>query len=201
MGLTLKDTGASFELCPEGTHQARCYIIADLGTQADTYDGENRLIQKIFIVWELAELMKDGRPFSISKKYTNSFGVKANIRKDLEAWRGRPFTEQEIQGFNLKNALGQSCFINISNQRTKTGKDFSKIMSIMSLPKGVPPLAPVNDMVYLDLDDYDPHAFQALPEWIQKMVRQSPEYQALSFANDDVPPMVDDGYFESDIPF
>jgi hypothetical protein len=37
--------------------------------------------------------MKDGKAFSIHKKYTLSSHKKATLRKELEAWRGVPFSD------------------------------------------------------------------------------------------------------------
>lgn len=197
MGLTLKETGGTFELCPAETHQARCYIVADLGSQMETFNGETKLTHKLAIVWELSAKMSDGRPFAISKIYTASLHEKANLRKVLDSWRGRPFTADELEGFSMAKVVGTSCFVNVIHEVDKQGRDRAKISSIMALPRGVPTLPSVNDVVYFDFGNFDEAAFSRLPEWMREMIKKSPEYQSANNGGyppmvDDVPPMVDD---------
>src|SRR5262245_56409373 len=68
MSLTVADNGGGdFERAPEGTHLATCYMLADIGTQATTYQGQEKHQKKIIIGWELPhEPMSDGRPFAIT---------------------------------------------------------------------------------------------------------------------------------------
>lgn len=196
MGLTLKETGAAFELCPAGTYQARCYAIADLGSQAINFNGETKLMQKLVILWELSERMQDDRPFAISKFYTASLNEKANLRKDLESWRGRAFTPEELEGFSMAKVVGTNCLLNVIHSKDKQGRDRADISSIMALPKGMPSLEPVNDLVYLDFDDFDSNAYERLPQWIRTKIAASPEYQAM--ANQSVQPFQD---IPEDLPY
>ena len=53
------------------------------------------------------------KPRAISETYTNSLGEKANLRKMLENWRGRAFTQEEMDGFDLRNVLGKACMISV----------------------------------------------------------------------------------------
>ena len=65
---------------------------------------------QLFINDHAAELKADGigeaeddngRRFQLRKDYKNSLHEKAGLRKDLEAWRGRRFTDAELAGFDL----------------------------------------------------------------------------------------------------
>lgn len=97
---------AEFELAPAGTHIAVCYRVIDLGTQETTFKGEVKHQHKILISWEIPdEKMKDGRPFTIGKRYTWSMSEKANLRNDLESWRGK-FTAADFgpNGFKIGRA-------------------------------------------------------------------------------------------------
>lgn len=206
MGLIAKETGGgNFETCPPGTFQARCYMIADLGTQVINWQGTQKMQRKVVIAWELEEKMNDGRPFAISKQYTLSLSEKAQLRKDLDAWRGRPFTGDELEGFDLFNVLDAQCFLNIIHEE-KNGKTYTNISSVMALPKRTTPLEAVNPVVAFSLEpeDYLDVTLDSLPKWIQEKIKQSPEYQAIAPAfnqgpahheADDMPPM------EDDIPF
>ena len=43
-----------------------------------------------------------GRRFDVARVYTLCLHERAALRKDLESWRGRKFTEQELDGFDLE---------------------------------------------------------------------------------------------------
>ena len=151
-----------FEQCPAGSFAARCYQIIDLGHQTIEWQGTAKVVPKVRITWELNEMMQDGRPFSISKEYTASIGEKANLRKDLEAWRGRPFTAEELRNFSLENVLGAPCLLGIVHKPSKDGaKVYANVGSIMALPKGMPSPELVNPAVKFDIGTFDQKVFES----------------------------------------
>ena len=124
-------------------HLARCYRIVDLGTQKTEYLGQVKYLHKIMVAWELHGTddngqpikMNDGRPFSIFKNYTLSWSEKANLRLDLQSWRGKPFTPEEMRRFDLKNILGAWCMLNIIEEPSKTGnKIYSNVDGVTPVP-------------------------------------------------------------------
>lgn len=168
--------GGSYETVPAGSYAARCYQIIDLGHQTIEWQGEAKVIPKVRITWELSELMSDGRPYSISKEYTASIGPKANLRKDLEAWRGRPFTEEEILGFSLDKILGMSCLLGIVHT-SKSDKTYANINSIMKLPKGMDSPELVNPMVKFDISNFDTKVFETFSDYLKKKILMSKELE------------------------
>lgn len=168
-------SGKAFQLVSADTHAARCYRIIDLGTQKGEYQGKPKVARKILINWETAEIGEDGKPLIIGKKYTLSLGDKAALRKDLQAWRGRAFTEAELKGFDIANLLGATVLLNIVHE-TKDGKTYANIASIMPVPKGMPVPAPVNDRVLFSLNDFDQEVFDSLSDGLKNMIKVSPEY-------------------------
>jgi hypothetical protein len=198
MGLVASNT-VEFEVTPAGNHLARCYQVIDLGTQIADFGEGPKQLSKILIGWELSqELMEDGRPFGISKSYTLSLNDNATLRKDLESWRGRPFTDEELSGFHLHNILGKGCMLNVIHKE-KNGKSRPNVSTVNVLPKGIEAPAPHNSIVSFDLDDFHQETFDRLPEWIRKTIEKSPEYQAIQAAKggSDEPPLLT----EDDIPF
>jgi hypothetical protein len=175
MSLIAKETGSGdFTPAPHGTHLARAFGLIDLGTQTSTF-GE---AHKVLIRWELCtELMDDGRPFEISKFYTVSLHEKASLRKDLQAWRGRAFTAEELDGFNLQNILGKCCLLSIVGKAsTKEGQgDRSVVGAVMALPKGTTCPPGVNAQVVWDMDKPDWATYDAMPEWLLKRLNESEE--------------------------
>src|SRR5215469_5879253 len=112
MPIFMPPTTGSFSPCPEGSFIAICYRIVDLGTQEVVFQGHAKYTRQLLLSWELPEeLMSDGRPFTISKKYTYSSHPKASLRKDLESWRGKRFSDDEIEGFDIGNLIGVGCML------------------------------------------------------------------------------------------
>ena len=170
--------GGDFEQCPAGSFAARCYQIIDLGHQTFEWKGEAKVSPKVRITWELNEMMQDGRPFSISREYTASIGDKANLRKDLEAWRGRPFTATELQNFSLENVLGAPCLLGVVHKPSKDGtKVYANVGSIMALPKGMPSPELVNPAVKFDIGTFDQKVFDGLSSYVQKKILMSKELE------------------------
>lgn len=175
--------GKEFAQAPEGTTIARCIKVIDIGTQKDEYEGKINIRRQCIITWELPNvLMPDGdhagEPFVISKFYTASLSEKANLRKDLQLWRGKAFTPDELKGFDSKNILGKPCMLNV----THTEKGKARVGAVMACPKGVEIPAQINKTVYLSLerDEFVQATFDALSDGIKNIIMKSPEYTELS---------------------
>ena len=180
MSLTVNagSNNTEFEQCPPGSFAARCYQIIDLGHQTFEWKGEAKVAPKVRITWELNEMMSDGRPFSISREYTASIGDKANLRKDLEAWRGRPFTAEELRNFSLENVLGAPCLLGVVHKPSKDGsKTYANVGSIMALPKGMVCPDLVNPAVKFDIGEFDQNIFNSLSSYVQKKILMSKELE------------------------
>lgn len=174
MSLEAKDSGGGdFQIISTGVKVARCVWMIDLGTHHNPKFDKTE--HKVLVSWEVpGELMDDGRPFFISNRYTVSLHEKANLRKDLESWRGKTFTDAELEGFDLRNVLDVPCYINVIHNESD-GKTYANIASIMPLPKEMKCPAAVNDIVAFDIDDYTSEQLNALPEWIQTVINKSDE--------------------------
>lgn len=170
----------SFALTPAGNHIAICYQFVDLGTQESIF-GKKRTVS---IRWELCnELMDDGRPFSISRKYNWSMNKASSFRHMLETWRGRPFSADELNGnnpFDTKNLLGKPCMVSVMH-KTVGDREYANVESVASMPKGTPVPKQVNPSVYFALtpDRFDVATLNGLHEKIQEMIKGSPEYNML----------------------
>ena len=117
MKMPAPEQHVDYEPCPAGTHAAVCSRLIDLGTQKTSFQGQTKYQRKIYLEWELpAERMSDGRPFAVGQRYTFSSSPKATLRQHLEAWRGRRFEDEEIEGFELRDVLRKPCLINVVHQ-------------------------------------------------------------------------------------
>ena len=112
-----------FEQVPPGTHKARCIKVIDLGTQRNEWDGIVTWKEQVLVIWELPELLRNGIPQTISKFYNLSLHEKANLRIDLVSWRGREFTAEEKQAFDIAKLVGVPCQLNVIDRNGKTKVD------------------------------------------------------------------------------
>lgn len=165
---------------PAGSHVARCISVIDLGTQ-DTPFGESH---KVRITWELPEEKavfkeeKGEQPFVLSKDYTLSLYEKANLRHDLESWRGRAFTEQELRGFDISKLLGAPCLLSVIHKTSDKGKTYANISSVSAMPKGMQCPEQYNPTVEYSIEMGHNSRYMALPEWLQKKIANSREWGA-----------------------
>lgn len=119
----------SDESHPEGITQAVCIDVVDLGLQPGFRGGED--VPKAKFVFETPARDSKGNPIRVSTwPYTVSLGPKANMRKALERWRGRPFTPQELGGFDLDSVIGAPALLNIVQNTGRDNKLFSNIDGI-----------------------------------------------------------------------
>lgn len=174
MSLTATDKGgADFEMTPEGQYIGRCFKIIDMGTQTTTGQFGTKEQHKVMISWELldGEKMADGRPFSVSQFYTVSLHEKAKLRADLEAWRGKKFTKEELEGFDLSTVLGAYCMIQVVH--SEDGK-YANVQTIMSY-KGDKP-EPVNPNVVFDIDNPNMDVFNGMSDNMKAKITSAPEW-------------------------
>lgn len=201
MSLTVNSgSAASFDPISEGTHLAICNMLIDLGMQfSETFKTSAR---KVLIGWEIPdetiELDDGPAPRNISKRYTASLGEKAILRGDLESWRGKAFTDQELAGFDLHNIVGKNCLINVVHSKGQNGKVYANVGSVMALPRNMAPGKLSEPPVVFDLDTDPLEMVDALPKWIGELIKKSSSYEERLNAAPRMEDLPDD---ESELPF
>ena len=101
------------ELVPEGNHIARCYRMIEVGTiTKDNIPGQApKQVYTIMLYWELPYLMKvfdeakGPQPTSIHKEFALFMSSQSNLRKTLESWRGKKWTDEEAYKFDVTKLL------------------------------------------------------------------------------------------------
>ena len=177
--------GGDFSPIPAGIHHAVCYAVIDLGTQPSQMFAPSR---KVLLIWELPHERGDFKnkdtghvenlPRAISKEYTLSTGPKSNLRRDLESWRGKPFTPQEAEEFEVGVLVEKNCQLNVSHKPSRDGsKIYANVISVVPLGKGQTKLGTENPPLVWDLPKEGPITFPPqMPEWIQNKIKASEEY-------------------------
>ncbi len=144
MPLIAKLNSGEYEPTPPGLQHAVCAFVEDCGYEPDMKGA--KMQHKVVVLWELKEVMKDGRPFMISKTYTLSLGEKANLRKDLESWRGKVFTDEELKGFDLEKLKGANCTLNVVSYTKRDGSGGVKVSGVMPAQKGEVKMFAINTL-------------------------------------------------------
>jgi len=191
MSLYAENAGGDFERCPIGNHLGRCYRIIDLGTQKTEYMGTPKFSHKVMLGWELfctddngqQVRMRDGRLFAIFKNYTLSWSEKANLRLDLQSWRGKPFSPEEMKRFDLKNVLGVYGMINVIERQGQNGKTYANVSSLTPVPSvvrqnGLP--TAVNKLEFFNISEPNMDLFNSFSENLKTKISSSPEWQKRS---------------------
>lgn len=175
MSMIAKSEGSSnIKRLEDGVYTAISSMLVDLGVQkSEKYGKSNR---KFIIVWNIAnefiEVNGENVPRVISKEYTMTLGEKSTLRKDLQAWRGKNFTEEELNGFNLLNILNKGCQLQLLNSESN-GKTYTNIVSIMALPKGMTIDVLDKTIVFDTSDESTWTNYEILPQWMQNRIKQA----------------------------
>ena len=187
MSLTVKRKKANrIPPVPGGSYISACIGIIDVGEQYDKFPGEKqgKYASKVIFLFELVgetvEVDGEQKPRWLSLEMTQSLHERAALYKTLTAWLGRPLTEDELSiegcGFDLAQMLGKNCMLSVSLNE-KDGEQYNKITGVMGVPKGLQISKPESEPLLFDIDDRDEAVFAKLPEWIQKKIEKSTQYQ------------------------
>lgn len=178
---------AERELIEAGSYFARCVQVIQVGTvvtETGTYAGKKR--QMIRIVFELVDMMKvfseekGPQPVWKEKEYTFSMYKDAELRKHIENWRGKAFTDEEAAAFDISKLLTQACLVGISHKNSQsTGKPYDFISSVGKAMSGVVVNPLKSQPVYLSYEDWNDAVFLSLPEWLRKKMEATPEFKDL----------------------
>lgn len=189
MALVAKESGGgTFTPVPQGMHLARCYRVVDLGTQKSEYLGTVKYLPKVMLQFEVHGEDENGQkivtaknePMTISKNFTLSLAEKATLRKDLQTWRGREFTAEELRGFELKNVLGAWAMISVIKAAGTNGKEYTNIAAIMSVPPAIKKAGMPeghNALGLFSIDEPDMTMFDTFSDGLKQKIQASPEWQ------------------------
>ena len=218
MALIAKESGGGggdFTPVPQGMHLARCYRVIDLGTQESTYLGTVKKLPKVMLQFEVHGedeagkpiVTGKGEPMSISKNFTLSLAEMATLRKDLQTWRGREFTAEELRGFELKNVLGAWAMISVIKAMGNNGKEYTNIQAILSVPPAIKKAGLPNghnELKVFEIEKPDMALFDSFSNGLREKIQKSPEWQKRGKSSAPARSEASEGGFDdmdSDIPF
>jgi hypothetical protein len=110
--MSIVASGKTSKLPPAGWYQAVCVDVIDQGAVGLSF---NYWEHRVGVVFELDKLAADGRPFTVSKSYNLTLDETSDLRRHLCAWRGRQFSLEELEGFDLEQMIGVPCNVRITH--------------------------------------------------------------------------------------
>lgn len=151
--------GTTYELHPDGLYPAVCVDVIDMGL-VETKFGKKAQVRLVF---QTPLDREDGDPFLLAVTDTASLNEKANLRHHLESWRGKAFTEAELERFDVENVLGKQCQIQVMHNQGSRGGTFANITNILPAAKGQQPLVARNYVREIERAP-DEHVYGEEPE-------------------------------------
>jgi hypothetical protein len=147
-----KGNGGGTEKCPAGNHLAVLVAVIDMGTQENSFQGQDvKWQRRAYFVWELVGEQISGtkKNHVIGVDLTLSLNEKAKLRKWVEARTGKVIPEGSE--FDVSKELGQPCMLNVVE---KNG--YPRIDGVAAVPaafvKSMPPAT--YPLTALDLDSF-----------------------------------------------
>ena len=104
-------------LHPAGIFPAVCVDVIDLGVRREVYDGEERLVPKVRIVFETE--VPGGLTQELCRTFTASLNPKARLNEFLGKWRGKPYLPGDA--IDLDKVQGVSATLVVSHQGRRDG--------------------------------------------------------------------------------
>lgn len=184
MALIAKESGSGSSYAPieAGTYPARCCGIVDLGLQHIEWQGQTKDQDKVLLMFELPteriEVDGEDKPRWLSVRYTMSLHEKAGLRKALDAWRGKPMTAEELKGFDLSRLLNAPCMLTVVNKEGSNGAMYANISGISKPMKGMSVAELESEPILFDMSAGNAEkVYEKLPEWIRKVIDESPTWK------------------------
>lgn len=161
-----------------GVYMAICIGCVDLGEQYnETFKNHSNKCLYIFeLIGETIEVDGEMKPRQLSKEFAISSSSKSNLRKFIESWNGKSYTDDDFLELDLFDQIGKSCQLNVVLNDTK---EYANIDNLMPLPRGVPAFTTETEPIRWDMEQWDDEVFKTLPEWIQDKIKKSTEYATL----------------------
>ena len=144
MAIIARTNKKEFTPAPEGLWPAVCADVVDLGIQKTPWGDAH----KVELRWFLEEKdPKTQKAFMLFKRYTLSLHEKSNLRRELETWRGRKFTSEELEGFDLEKLLGVNCQLQVIHNIKDEGETYANVQAIVPPARGVVKLSIPTDYI------------------------------------------------------
>jgi hypothetical protein len=196
----LATKGKTFEQPPVGQSIGICYQVIGLGNQRFR-DSVNA---KVWIGFELPEhqieVKGEKKPMTIGKEYALYLGGKSKLGDMLKTWRGKAFTPEELEGFDVQTIIGKIGQVAIVERESDPSKrDIQLVLGLIqlqkdALAKGLIPSRPYNMPCVYNPDEHNEAMWKLVPPFLQKKIQER-------VIETDTPAVAATADFDDGIPF
>lgn len=136
--ITARGSESKFKPHPEGQYVGQCVDTIDLGEKVQDFPGTvPYLAHTCALVFRTGERNEETGDFiDIAREFTVTMGEKANLRKFLEQWRGKPYTAEQIKaGVPLDKLTGNHALLTVAHRTSGKGRVYANIAACVGVPK------------------------------------------------------------------
>lgn len=136
--ITAKGSESKFKAHPEGQYVGQCVDTIDLGEDVHDFPGDEKYLKHMCaLVFRTGERNEQtGTYIDVAREFTVSMGDKANLRKFLEQWRGKPYDASQIaDGVPLDKLTGNFGLLTIAHRKSGKGRTYANITACVGIPK------------------------------------------------------------------
>lgn len=177
--------GFETKLPDEGQHLVYCYGIVVVGNVPGYQDQYQEKVMFLFETPNATAVFNEEigpQPFGFSKEFTRSLDRRANLRKWIDSWRGKPLTDQEAVAFNIVAMMDVPIVANIYHKEAKNGKTYTEVSSIAPFrPQQGFKFPPRGNqkLIFTWNPPFDQNTFLRIPLWIRNKMIRSTEFVSL----------------------
>lgn len=179
--MIVKDEGFKMDL---GAFTGVAVGLIDIGTRDDPKFKKRE--RQAIIKFELPELTYDDngteRRRTVNQFYPLKLTKGSKLRTHLTGWRGKEFTSEELDGFELRNILGTACVPIFGKNKTETKTVITDITKYRGQA-----IQPEHPLEYFSFEEFE----GTFPEWmtdgIKGLCEKSDEYLAYFHTGNPVP--------------
>lgn len=135
-----------FTPAPEGLWPGVCVDVVDQGIQESKKWGPRHVIQIRWVI-DAEPPLATGKPHMTVRGFTNSLGKKSLLRPFLEAWRGRKFTKEELEQFDLETLIGVNGQVQIIHTTDDDGTTYGNVQAVVPYPRGMAKMSIPSDYI------------------------------------------------------
>lgn len=189
MAFIVKNKPIDYKALDTGTYPGRLVGIAGVGEQEKTWEGKTQLRDLVVFVFEAIGFhrsRKDGTPYimvvdgqevtepqTVRTECARSLAPNSNMLKIVSKLMPVPDDPTEL---DIEQALGAPCLLSVEKKAAATGTEYNKIDTVSPPIMGMT-IEPARTPYFCyDVESHTDEAFDALPEWIQDMVKKSTQW-------------------------
>ncbi len=129
---------------PEGQFAARCIDAVDVGWKETQYGWKYKIRLVLFAGEWVERAVEDEMtliPLTVQGYFTSTLDERGRLLPFLTAWRGKAFTKEELDGFDLEKLVGAPALVTVIHNQSGD-RTYANISSISPLPKAMKDEAP-----------------------------------------------------------